>query len=327
MQRNGWRVPSSPARTRSSEVGAIRQASRQLVRELGALDDRMGVTLSQGHALIEIEWLGETTAGELAGLLNLDKSTTSRTIAALTGAGLVAARADSGDRRRRPLAVTAKGRRLLAALHRRADRQVEDALALLAPPERAAVVRGLSLYSRALARRRAQQAYDIRPIARRDDPAIASVLRAVLAEQAAGIDRGDEDDTLAHMSRQYRRPGHAYWVVTLRGQVVGGGGFAPLDGGDPHVCELRKMYFLSRVRGLGLGARLLALAIGAARAAGYRACYLETLRSMEPARRLYESFGFRALPAPMGATGHVWCDTWYLLELTAPPESRTASRS
>ena len=40
------------------------------------------------------------------------------------------------------------------------------------------------------------------------------------------------------------------------GRVVGGGGIAPLAGGDPDVCELRKMYFLPSLRGLGAGMAL-----------------------------------------------------------------------
>jgi hypothetical protein len=37
---------------------------------------------------------------------------------------------------------------------------------------------------------------------------------------------------------------------------------------------------------------------------------------MTQARKLYESFGFRMLCGPMGATGHSACDTWYALDLT-----------
>jgi putative acetyltransferase len=38
--------------------------------------------------------------------------------------------------------------------------------------------------------------------------------------------------------------------------------------------------------------------------------YLETLKSMEAARRLYRRFGFEALDGPMGATGHSSCNYW-----------------
>ena len=323
MQRNGWEVPSSPL---LPEVAPLRDSSRRLVRELGFLDGRVkraGVTHTQCHTLIEIERQGVMAAGELAAVLNLDKSTTSRTVASLVRAGYIAARSDGGDRRRRPLALTAKGRRKLAALHELANRQVQEALALLDDGERDTVVRGMSLYAKALARRRAQQEYSIRPIARRDDPVIAGIVRATLTEYGAtGPGFAIHDAEIDDMSETYSRPGHGYWVLERGGQVVGGGGFGPLSGGEPGVCELRKMYFLPQARGAGMGARILAQALDGARAAGYRRCYLETLMAMTQARKLYESFGFRLLCGPIGATGHNSCDAWYALDLA---EARAAN--
>ncbi len=302
-------------------MAPLRDSSRRLVRELGFLEGRSkaaAITHTQCHTLIEIERRGVLAAGELAAILNLDKSTTSRTVASLVSAGYIAARADGGDRRRRPLTLTAKGRRKLAALHELANRQVQEALSLLDGDERDTVLRGMSLYARALARRRAQQEFTIRPIARRDDPVVAGIVRATLTEYGAtGPGYAIHDPEIDAMTETYARPGHGYWVLERAGQVVGGGGFGPLNGGEPGVCELRKMYFLPAARGSGMGARILAQALDGARAAGYRICYLETILAMTQARKLYESFGFRVLSGPMGATGHSACEIWYALDLTA----------
>lgn len=113
----------------------------------------------------------------------------------------------------------------------------------------------------------------------------------------------------------YQGPDRAYWVVDGGDEVLGGGGFAPLAGGPPGVCELKKMYFLPRARGLGLGRELLELAVRSAGRAGYERMYLETLATMTAARRLYERAGFRCVPSPRGCTGHHGCDTFYELEL------------
>jgi putative acetyltransferase len=43
--------------------------------------------------------------------------------------------------------------------------------------------------------------------------------------------------------------------------------------------------------------------------------YLETLKTMTAARRLYESFGFEPRLAPLGATGHFGCDAWFVREV------------
>jgi putative acetyltransferase len=152
----------------------------------------------------------------------------------------------------------------------------------------------------------------IRPIQTADDPAMAAIIRAVMTEHgASGPGFAIHDREVDAMSAAYDRPGAGYFVVEAGAKVVGGGGFAPLDGGAPGTCELRKMYFLPATRGLGLGAALLGRCLEAARRAGHRQMYLETLDTMGRARRLYEGFGFQRLDGPLGCTGHHACDTWY----------------
>jgi putative acetyltransferase len=160
---------------------------------------------------------------------------------------------------------------------------------------------------------------EIRPIAPADDPAVASIIRAVMPEFGAqGPGFAINDPEVDWMSRAYGVPGASYLVVDRGGVVVGGGGFAPLAGGEPGVCELRKMYFLPAARGAGVGRRLLTRLLDDAAAAGYHTCYLETLQNMTAARRLYESVGFTP-SRPRGATGHFGCDAWYTRALPLTP--------
>ena len=160
------------------------------------------------------------------------------------------------------------------------------------------------------------EAFLVRPIEARDDPAIAAIIRSVMPEfGACGPGFAINDPEVDWMARAYAGPRRAYFVVELDGRVVGGGGVAPLDGGDLETCELRKMYFLPEARGLGAGARVMTHCLDAARTAGFRRCYLETLTGMDGAMRLYERSGFRRIDAPMGDTGHGGCNTFYLLDL------------
>lgn len=156
----------------------------------------------------------------------------------------------------------------------------------------------------------------IRPIGPADDAAVAAVIREVMPCFGAcgpGFALGDPE--VSHMSAAYAAPRSAYFVLEVDGRVLGGAGIAPLEGGDPDTCELRKMYFLPEARGRGLGARMLGLCLDRARGFGFRRCYLETLSGMDAAMRLYEKSGFRPLAGPMGDTGHFGCDRQYLLEL------------
>lgn len=158
--------------------------------------------------------------------------------------------------------------------------------------------------------------YLIRPIAPGDDAAVASVIRTVMPEfGAVGSGFAISDPEVDWMSRAYSEPRCAYFVIERNGEVMGGGGVAPLTGGEPDVCELRKMYFLPEVRGMGAGATMMTYCLSAARELGFKRCYLETLSGMDAAMRLYERTGFRKIAGPMGATGHGGCNTFYLMDL------------
>ena len=158
--------------------------------------------------------------------------------------------------------------------------------------------------------------FSIRPIEARDDAAMAAIIRTVMPEfGATGSGFAISDPEVDWMHRAYGQPRCAYFVVERDGTVVGGAGVAPLEGGDPAVCELRKMYFLPVARGIGAGAAMMARCLQAARDLGFGQCYLETLTGMDSAMKLYERSGFRRIAGPMGNTGHGGCNTFYLREL------------
>jgi putative acetyltransferase len=158
--------------------------------------------------------------------------------------------------------------------------------------------------------------WSIRPIRPADDAAMAAVIRTVMPEfGACGSGFAISDPEVDWMTRAYAAPRSAYFVAERDGRVLGGGGVAPLEGGDAGTCELRKMYFLPEARGLGAGAAMMTRCLDAARGFGFARCYLETLTGMDAAMRLYERSGFRRIDHPMGATGHGGCNTFYLLDL------------
>ncbi len=156
----------------------------------------------------------------------------------------------------------------------------------------------------------------IRPIEPRDDAAVAAIIRTVMPEFGAdGPGFAIHDREVDGMHAAYAQPRSAYFVVECDGAVVGGAGVAPLVGGEPDVCELRKMYFLPTVRGIGAGGAMMERCLDAARGFGFRRCYIETLTGMDAAQALYRRHGFTPLRAPMGGTGHHGCDRYYLREL------------
>lgn len=154
----------------------------------------------------------------------------------------------------------------------------------------------------------------VRPILAADNLAIANVIRDVSAEFGLSADKGYtvSDPNLDHLYELYSQPRSAYWVVEVDGNIAGGGGIAPLSGGDTDLCELQKMYFLPLLRGKGLAKQLALQALEFARQQGFGRCYLETTASLTSAVGLYEKLGFEHIDGPMGNTGHVDCEVTML---------------
>lgn len=158
--------------------------------------------------------------------------------------------------------------------------------------------------------------YTIRPITDADNTVLAHIIRAVMPEFGAdGPGFAIHDAEVSAMSFAYAAPGCAYFVVESEGRVLGGGGVAPLPNAEPDICELRKMYFLAELRGQGAGSALMQRCLDAARAIGFKRCYLETLTGMDDAKRLYRKTGFRSIAQSLGATGHFGCDSFFILDL------------
>jgi putative acetyltransferase len=154
----------------------------------------------------------------------------------------------------------------------------------------------------------------LRPIRPQDDTAVAALIRDVMTEhRCTGQGFAIHDPEVASMSSAYAASDARYYVLVHAGQIVGGGGFARLQGTTPPdaTCELRKMYFRPEARGRGLGRALLDLLLDEMRTAGYRRCYLETTSWMDAARQLYQRAGFEPLCAPLGETGHGGCDRFF----------------
>ncbi|MFZ2904777.1 MAG: GNAT family N-acetyltransferase [Cyclobacteriaceae bacterium] len=156
----------------------------------------------------------------------------------------------------------------------------------------------------------------VRRLEQKDNPAVRDIIRTVMPEfGASGKGFAIHDSEVDHMYETYTLPRSAYFVWEENGKILGGGGVAPLQGGDADTCELKKMYFLPEGRGKGLGQSILAECLKAAKALGFTYCYLETFNTMNLAMKLYERNGFEKIPGPCGSTGHFACDVFYKRKL------------
>lgn len=101
-------------------VNPLKELIRMVLKQLGSLEKEgavcCGVTIGQCQAIQEIGLTKQLTLNELAELINLDKSTASRTINNLVNEGFVERIIDSTDRRFIKIKLTEKGIKIFNAI-------------------------------------------------------------------------------------------------------------------------------------------------------------------------------------------------------------------
>jgi GNAT superfamily N-acetyltransferase len=125
-----------------------------------------------------------------------------------------------------------------------------------------------------------------------DEAAFRHLNEAWIADHFVVEDKDWEvlDDPVGHILR----PGGALLMAVQDGVAVGTCALLAMGGGS---FEVAKMTVAEQCRGLGIGKKLLAHAIEYARASGASRLYLETNNKLQNAIHVYESLGFRHLPA------------------------------
>lgn len=157
----------------------------------------------------------------------------------------------------------------------------------------------------------------VRLITVSDNPFIRDIIISVMTEFGCnGPGYSINDSEVNTMSKFYQAQDKAgYFVAETNDGIVGGSGIARLVGASGDVCELKKMYILSKGRGLNLGQMLMDECEKLARIFKYQGIYLETTPQMEAAQGLYLKNGFEEISEPMGNTGHFSCDKYFYKSL------------
>lgn len=296
-------------------IAAVRAFNRFYTRRIGVLDEGLlesPFSLAEGRVLYELAQRRAATAGDLARELRLDGGYLSRILQRFARRGLVArARAD-GDARRRPLALTAAGRRAFATLDRRSKAEVA---ALLAPLPDAAQ-RQLTGAMRAITALLAPAGDATSPVVLRThrpgDMGWVVQAHGSLYWQEYGWDERFEA-LVAHIAAQFiekfDRQHERCWIAERDGERIGSV-FVVRE--SVTVAKLRLLIVDPRARGAGLGRTLVDECIRFARECGYRTLTLWTQSNLAAARRIYETAGFRLAGTEAHAmfgvplTGETW---------------------
>src|SRR5215831_7073559 len=120
------------------QVGLIREFNRFYTRKIGVIDGTASspFSLAEARVLYELAHREQPTATDIRKELGLDPGYVSRILREFERRKLVTRERSKTDERQKYLSLTAKGRRALAPLDERSNRDVAAMLEELSPTER-----------------------------------------------------------------------------------------------------------------------------------------------------------------------------------------------
>jgi DNA-binding MarR family transcriptional regulator/GNAT superfamily N-acetyltransferase len=315
------------------QIETVRAFNREYTRRIGVLSQGLldsPYSLTQVRVMYELAHRPGVAAGELAADLGLDRGYLSRILRRFEAGRLIARAADSADARRRPLRLTAAGRRVFGPLERRSQRQVHDMLAGLEVMQRRALLEAMDTIRRAFSppppaavTLRAHRPGDMGWVVERHGALYAREYG--WSEEFEALVAGITADFIRKLDPARER----CWIAEREGRRLG---CVFLVAGTGGAAQLRLLLVEPEARGLGLGRRLIGECVRFARAAGYRRVLLWTQSNLHAARNLYAQAGFACIERERHRSfGHALVAETWRLELAPPPRAarrppRTAKR-
>jgi DNA-binding MarR family transcriptional regulator/GNAT superfamily N-acetyltransferase len=272
----------------AAQIRRLRSFNRTVSQRIGALNDRFldrGRPLGEARLIYEIGHDGAELRA-LRARLELDSGYASRLLRSLERQGLVKGEAAAGDGRVRRVRLTAKGRREVAELDRRADDFARSVLAPLSAAQQARLIAAMSEVERLM------RASAVRIAAEPADGADARwCVDQYFRELGRRFDAGfDPARSISADAHELTPPAGVFLIARLGGRPIGCGA---LKAKERRIGDVKRMWVAAEARGLGIGRRLLAALEAEARKRGLETLRLETNRSLVEAQALYRRAGYR----------------------------------
>jgi len=279
-----------------AHIHAVRRFNRFYTRLIGVLDEGFvdsPFSLTEVRILYELAHRDPATATGLGRELALDAGYLSRILRRFRKSGLVRMQPSADDGRQTWLQLTAKGRRTVATLEARTNRDVAELLGKMGTADERRLLHAMSAIERLLGDREPPRVpFVIRPPDPGDLGWIVHRHGALYArEQGYTVEFEALVATIVGEFGRTQDPAkERCWIAERDGEIAGCV-FAVRESDE--VAKLRLLFVEPSARGLGIGARLVDECVRFTRARSYRTLTLWTQSDLLAARRLYQQAGFR----------------------------------
>jgi DNA-binding MarR family transcriptional regulator/GNAT superfamily N-acetyltransferase len=281
----------------ASRIESIRRFNRFYTRQLGLLREGLlesSYSLTQARVIYELAHHEVVTATRLAGELRLDRGYLSRVLRGLQRQGLLEKRQSPEDGREYLLSLSESGQRAFAELNEASRREIQGLLESMGEVDQGRLVHAMATIERLLdAETEYGVPYILRPHQSGDMGWVVE-RHGILYNREYGWDATFEAlvaEIVALFIKHFDPARERCWIAEREGENVGSV-FLVRHPERAGVAKLRLLLVEPRVRGLGIGRRLVQECTRFARQVGYERITLWTNSVLDAARRIYESEGY-----------------------------------
>jgi DNA-binding MarR family transcriptional regulator/GNAT superfamily N-acetyltransferase len=290
-------------------IEQVRSFNRAVTLRTGALNDSYlgrGRPLGQARLLFEIGPDGSDIRS-LRERLGLDSGYISRLLKSLEAEGLVTVQSDSSDRRRRRVALTAKGRSEHAAYDALSDDLARSLLDSLNASQRDRLLAAMTEVETLMTA--ASVTIDVEP---QDSQDAQQCLAAYFKELDERFETGFDPGKGGYAGeKSSARQADCFMIARLNGRAIGCAALKPIDAS---TGEIKRMWVAPKARGLGVARRLLEAVENQARQSGMSRIVLDTNRVLTEAQALYRKAGYRETSR---YNDNPYAHFWFVKELDA----------
>jgi DNA-binding MarR family transcriptional regulator/N-acetylglutamate synthase-like GNAT family acetyltransferase len=300
-------------------IETVRRFNRFYTKKIGVLHEgllRSPFSLTEARVIYELAYHEKTTATELCNTLGLDAGYLSRILRGFKKRNLIRKQFSQTDGRQNLLSLTKRGKEAFAMLNTRSRNEVGAMLNDLSKEDQHRLVKAMHIVEGLLdARAEHKVPYLLRPHQVGDMGWVVHRHGLLYAEEY-GWDEQFEAlvaSIAAKFIQHYNPKQERCWIAEIEGEIVGS---VFLIKQSKRIAKLRLLLVEPKVRGLGIGTRLVNECIRFARQVGYRKIVLWTNSVLHAARHIYEKTGFRLVrQEPHHSFGHHLVGQTWELEL------------